>query len=138
MLLIQTASLIHWNKKVKSSRFTAVSVEVCVHLRRSVFVWKEKESEVCVSVEPDPQVTGASSSSQSGRFPHPPISSLWFSHTPCPVSDTQGLELSSGALTHTFTCPSLCFLSPENLLILSPSCVGLKTDTRAFISRPFV
>lgn len=49
---------------------------------------EEKESEVRVTAELDPQVTGAEASSQNDRFPHPPISSPG-SHTPRPDSDAQ-------------------------------------------------
>ena len=47
-----------------------MSEKVCVYLRRSVFGRGEKESEVRVTLELDPQVTGAEASSQSDRFPH--------------------------------------------------------------------
>lgn len=76
-----------------------MSEKVCVYLRWSVFGREEKESEVRVTAELDPQVTGAEASSQNDRFPHPPISS--------PGSHTL-LVLTPALRYHTETRRSLC------------------------------
>lgn len=76
-----------------------MSEKVCVYLRWSVFGREEKESEVRVTAELDPQVTGAEASSQNDRFPHPPISS--------PGSHTL-LVLTPTLRYHTETCRSFC------------------------------
>lgn len=96
---------------------------------------EEKESEVCVTAKPDRLVTGAESSSQNDKFPHPPITSLCCSHTCRPPlghrrAARRQIEPSSRKQTHLEEA-RLCVLSWFNVTLKLQECPALKNSERA-------